>query len=1351
MSLHWKEREYFPLLMLRDTGEAHAALEYFVDDLHKDKARTVNSFISHSGSEDFLWGLVRLLSAKNSRVAGNSAYILGTLAESEMGQSRVLSLIKDSDAQRILDDLTEMLAFDDPESVMNAAGTMGTLAESAEGREWILHHACLHKTILQITNLLNSDNMWTASNAALVLARLTISEDGSNSLLNHGQSPEILSKLVLSLGLDDAGRGMNAAFAIGRLCDMETGRARLLQLNESQKMLSSLCTMLGSEDMGCSKNACFAISCLAGSDAGHNRLLDHSSSEPMLHTLSKLLDSEDTETGWFAAMTLRTLASKRKGCLRLRDHKQVLKGLQEAETKPKIGEDLKEEVLMTLELLKKLEKPEPPRIKVLDSFSVSAEWDQVQLKSGLEVSFKLFEGNRCVYDGQECNCVVADLKPDKQYSFKVQCCTDGDSSPFSDVTVVTTEEWIPEPPTDLRVLGVTTTQVKICWLPPDSTNGTIRNYVVYNGKTPIDTTSELSSIVSGLSPGTTYEIQVCAVNSKGKGQKAVLPVTTTELASLVKSSPLSEIKDKTKSSQGQHAPEKPSLTVRGRSEIFVSWDHPELPLGRLHRFELTQNGKVIYSGTDTSFTARRLKQDTEYVFTVIAVTSEGRCESDPAKKKTSKDEYGGISSTAPLFASAPIRQESDRQPKSSKKRSKQPQIPVESQSSATFGKERDPRERESSSKSKPKTPTGNRRPNVQLGSSCKVFWPRQSHGQIQPPGQSTAPISCYNFSDHVSVQQLQSGQSRPSSQTAEVNGEFPRRLSSTLRKDSYTANREDGGTETWPSFPMYEEALQYDQVYEAYARSGKVAEAKGQGKGRESLPERSPVMESSAENVDIPSTRVPENEQNVVPNSEHEQYDSNGKYGVGREQTGSARSRQTQNVALDQNVSIDSAEEESVSRTPIVLTNDDEQRVLRGIDHRVDSDERTTDQEVDGSSPKTSRHTPRRRPKSGRKKSSDKLVDRKKGLPVASMREGPKDVTKLVTMSKKLPQQGSDSESVKNVDRGELQRRNSMKERKELMRQTSQNDMKHAQVQGRSSENLSESGRLTSSRSDRNSSKSPKRFEDGAVTPRRYLDSSAASSYPVYEEELYRIEDKGHLTQSLPPEYDVQLTSSLQPLQEPLAWQHETRFQESDVSKSLSALKRSYQKSPKIGLNRHIATDHNLPIKSSSLDPPSFYQRASAFINSHRPITKKALAKLPVQFTPGQMQSAHNLQYSPEFPSSRQAMTNKSQFIPMQYRTQPLNMPGAPLHRGNTMANLYDKSAYVRKLEELSRISSSHKVEVCHTCGQGQETSPHQHQPSNQDSSKPAMRYTHMKSTKPSVQLTPAKAKATTHTVTADS
>lgn len=618
MPCSWQKEDYFSLLMFNDK-RSFTALEMLVDDLHADKERTVNTFLCHSGSEDFLWGLVHLLGNDTPRVAGNAAYILGTLAESEFGCTRVLSLVQHSSSAKILSDLTRMLTFDDSESVMNAAGTMGTLAESHEGREWILNENCLPQTLDHITALLHSENLWTASNAALVLARLSISEFGCTKMLEHEHSQHILSKLILSLGIDEAGRGMNAAFAIGRLCDMDQGRKRLLQLSDSERMISSLAKMLSCSDTGASKNACFALSCLATNSEGHSRLLSNIHSEEILRTLSGLLNAEDAETGWFAAMTLRTLASQPKGCLRLRDHPQVIPSLKSIESKEEVNADLKEEALVTLEILKRLPKPSPPVISVLSSNVLKVTWNPVVTKSGFQVRYQLFDTTKCVYTGKQCECEVVGLMPNTPYVYKVRAYTEGDESLFSDAVSILTDESVPGPPQSVRVLGATITQLKVGWDPPAEINGTLKGYYIFVDGKEVQSSMDNSVILTGLTASTTYEIEVCAATSKGRGEKSAVTGTTSEI--------------------GAHAPSKPHVNVIGRNELYVSWGPPEVPLGRLNRYDVIMNDKIIYSGNDLNLPVRRLIPDTEYSFVIVALTSEGKFESKMTKKRTAKDEY----------------------------------------------------------------------------------------------------------------------------------------------------------------------------------------------------------------------------------------------------------------------------------------------------------------------------------------------------------------------------------------------------------------------------------------------------------------------------------------------------------------------------------------------------------------------------------------------------------------------------------------------------------------------------------------------------------------------------------------
>ena len=116
--------------------------------------------------------------------------------------------------------------------------------------------------------------------------------------------------------------------------------------------------------------------------------------------------------------------------------------------------------------------------------------------------------SRIVYEGQSVSHLVTGLRADSQYSFRLQLSTEGDDSPLSDIATATTEESPPDAPQGLRILAVTTSQFKLGWAPPAFNNGALKGYVVYNGKHQVETTTELSSIVSGLAPGTTYDLHV---------------------------------------------------------------------------------------------------------------------------------------------------------------------------------------------------------------------------------------------------------------------------------------------------------------------------------------------------------------------------------------------------------------------------------------------------------------------------------------------------------------------------------------------------------------------------------------------------------------------------------------------------------------------------------------------------------------------------------------------------------------------------------------------------------------------------------------------------------------------------
>ncbi|KAM7447165.1 hypothetical protein ABFA07_004601 [Porites harrisoni] len=596
-------------------------LERLVHELHSDKELCSYLFLNHPGSEDMLWGLMNLLT-EDSRTAGNASYVIGTLAETDLGKRRIVQICTDKgdQAKKILPALTNMLDMVDTETVMNAAGTMGTLAEDGECRLWMLKEDCLDEAIVKLTYLLSSKDMCTASNAALVLARLTIAEEGCARILNHRSSSHILVQLTKALGNDETGRGMNAAFAIGRLCDFEAGCKRMLCLKTSELMINSLIDMLHASDSGCCKNACFALSCIASLVQGHQRLLEHIRINSVVEMLCSLLASKDEESIWFASMMLHTLASQKRGCLYLRTQHNVKNSLEVLLQRPHLKEDTKEEAKATAAILEKLLKPKPPNIKVESAYCIIVTWDAIHPKSGLDVTYLLFKDGVTVYSGSRTSYIANDLTPVTRYSFYLQASTEGDDSPFSNVVSVVTPESVPSAPQCLRVLSKSTSQIKIIWEPPATSNGVLRGYqIVARGKTSSLEVHENYFILSSVPPDTECTFQVFAMTSKGRGEPAVVTASTDDLAS--------------------HAPPKPVVQVLGRHELLISWESPPKPLGRINSFEVRVDGMVIYNGVEKSCTAKSLKPNTEYTITVSAWCSEGRCESVPAKKRTAREVY----------------------------------------------------------------------------------------------------------------------------------------------------------------------------------------------------------------------------------------------------------------------------------------------------------------------------------------------------------------------------------------------------------------------------------------------------------------------------------------------------------------------------------------------------------------------------------------------------------------------------------------------------------------------------------------------------------------------------------------
>ncbi|CAF4280590.1 unnamed protein product [Rotaria sp. Silwood2] len=106
------------------------ALEYCVNDLRRDRDKTIERLLSEKTVNDIFRSIAQLLLSNDDRVCGNSAYILGSAVELEPGLKQFLTVFstdRTSNTVDIIRVLCHLLKHSDSECVLNAAGTLGTI------------------------------------------------------------------------------------------------------------------------------------------------------------------------------------------------------------------------------------------------------------------------------------------------------------------------------------------------------------------------------------------------------------------------------------------------------------------------------------------------------------------------------------------------------------------------------------------------------------------------------------------------------------------------------------------------------------------------------------------------------------------------------------------------------------------------------------------------------------------------------------------------------------------------------------------------------------------------------------------------------------------------------------------------------------------------------------------------------------------------------------------------------------------------------------------------------------------------------------------------------------------------
>jgi len=461
-----------------------------------------------------------------------------------------------------------------------------------------------------------------ASNCALTLARLSMEDKGRQKIWSHKDGEHfVVVRLIMSLGNDNEGRGMNAAFALAYLMEDEKGMRSIAYMREVLDLLLGLINMLKSVNDDCRKNAVFCLKKMSHWPEGQERINDDPDIDHLLKLLCNLMTCGVEDLGKMAAVTLKNLAERREGYMLQKDHSQVKSICRHVLSQMSISPAYRHDAFEALKAVL-IPKPDPPVLNVIDAFTIEASWTAVEAKSGCPVWYELYNGENVVYTGDALSFTETGLKEKTDYSYSVRALTDDNEESFaSEVTVTQTHKAISSPPINLRAVQVTASKVKIVWEKPEKLLGNLKGYYVQEiGSSIHYELVYMYHIASNLNADSEYSFQVCAVTNKGRGQMSVLTVKTLR--------------------QDYNAPSRPTLLVISSHEIVVTWYPPVKPSGRINGYEVLCNGKSIYFGPQKRCIASQLLPNSKYKFTVIAWTSEGRTESEPATKKTGTGQKG---------------------------------------------------------------------------------------------------------------------------------------------------------------------------------------------------------------------------------------------------------------------------------------------------------------------------------------------------------------------------------------------------------------------------------------------------------------------------------------------------------------------------------------------------------------------------------------------------------------------------------------------------------------------------------------------------------------------------------------
>ena len=250
-----------------------------------------------------------------------------------------------------------------------------------------------------------------------------------------------------------------------------------------------------------------------------------------------------------------------------------------------------------------------PIVSQVESRRLTVYWDPPLQPNGVITLYQLFVEDVLRFSGTVNSTIIDNLEPFTEYSFFIQACTNIGCSNSS----ASTGQTLPDSPMGLAAPNLTVlspSSIQANWDEPDMPNGVILRFELRRLFGPELSQSEiefsglgLETTVTGLEPNTLYSFQLFVFNGGGFASSSVVDALTLE-----------DIPD------GIIAPDADPINA---TAVLVSWSPPSQPNGDIVQYMLYQNGTLIFSGLELSYTVGALQPFTYYSYSISACTVRG--------------------------------------------------------------------------------------------------------------------------------------------------------------------------------------------------------------------------------------------------------------------------------------------------------------------------------------------------------------------------------------------------------------------------------------------------------------------------------------------------------------------------------------------------------------------------------------------------------------------------------------------------------------------------------------------------------------------------------------------------------